>query len=296
MKYPVSTSNHLTYDFDYIIPLPDQIARIISCGFKYLDFNFAEGQGDLRFGLHHGDWEKWIDEIIATADSMGARFNQAHAVCYDGMKYNGMTSADIIELQKRSVIAASRMGIPWIVYHAIFTPDKNWEKINYEAFAPIAEISEKYGVGMAFENIPQIRRDIELSRTDCLIDFADSFKSEYVAIAWDVGHGFISDGAPDIITDPYYHLEKIGARLKATHIHDNLGASDDHLAPFEGIIDWGRVMQALCDIDYKHSFTFEAHNAVRRIPASRPDLIDEKIRYLHNLGEVLVSWDNGFKM
>lgn len=296
MKYPVSTSNHLTYDFDYVIPMTEQIARLINCGFKYLDFNFAEGQGDLRCPFLHSGWEKWIDGIADKAASMGASFNQAHAVCYDGLKYDGMTKRDIIELQKRSVVAAARLGIPWIVYHAIFTPDRDWYKINYEAFAPILEISKKYGVGMAFENIPQIRRDIELSHTDCLIDFADSFGDSLVGVAWDVGHGAIGDGQGDIITDPAYHLAKVGKRLKATHIHDNLGTSDDHLAPFEGTIDWDKVMRALSDIGYEHSFTFEAHNAVRRIPSGRPDLIDDKIRYLHRVGEVLVSWDNGFKM
>ncbi len=50
-------------------------------------------------------------------------------------------------------------------------------------------------------------------------------------------------------------------------------------------------MQALKDIGYEHSFTYEAHNAVRRIPACMQQVVDQTIRYMHELGESMVRWD-----
>ena len=95
----------------------------------------------------------------------------------------------------------------------------------------------------------------------------------------------------DIENDPYVNLKKIGRRLKATHVHDNCGKCDDHIAPFDGNINWERVMRALYEIDYKYSFTYEAHNAVVRIPKEAPLIADKKLRYLYELGVTLVSWD-----
>ena len=79
-------------------------------------------------------------------------------------------------------------------------------------------------------------------------------------------------------------------------MHDNSGLGDDHIAPFDGYINWDRVMRGLYDIGYKHSFTYEAHNAIIRIPRELPELADKKLKYLYELGVKLTSWDpeNGF--
>lgn len=293
MSYPVSTSVHFRFDENYQVPLEKEIERIIRCGFRFLDFNFLDWNSDRRSPFTGEHWESWITGCGETAAKNGAVFNQAHAPCHDGMRYDGMTDADFFELQVRAIKGCAMLGIPWMVYHPIYTDSPDWMRINHEIFDPLAEVSRKYGVGMALENTWISRQNVPLWRTENLIALADSFADPIVGICWDVGHCNMTAGRDDLkeYTDQYRELTKVGKRLKALHIHDNSGCRDDHIAPFDGNIDWDSVMRALRDIGYEHSFTYEAHNAVRRIPEG---LVDERIAYLHRLGETMVRWDGSF--
>jgi sugar phosphate isomerase/epimerase len=53
-----------------------------------------------------------------------------------------------------------------------------------------------------------------------------------------------------VYDNQYEPLLKLGHRLHCTHINDNLGDGDLHLAPFSGTVKWESVMKALRDINY----------------------------------------------
>lgn len=300
MRYPLSTSVHFFLDKDYKVSMADQVRRIAAVGFKYLDFNFLDWHSDLRSPLVGDNWLRWGLESAEAAAEYGAVFNQAHAPVYDGLKHEGCTFDDMTKYMERAIIICSELKIPQMVWHPMwFLPEgEDHIKKNYEIYAPLVEMSAKYGVGFAFENTPQTFRNTPLSNTDTLIEFVDGWKDKNVGICWDFGHGFITDEKKNIEQDPYVHLTKIGDRLKATHVHDNSGLGDDHIAPFDGYLNWDRVMRGLYDIGYNHSFTYEAHNAIVRIPKETRALADKKLRYLYELGVMLTSWDpeNGFAM
>jgi sugar phosphate isomerase/epimerase len=60
-----------------------------------------------------------------------------------------------------------------------------------------------------------------------------------------------------VYEDQYEPLLKLGHRLHCTHINDNLGADDLHLAPFSGTVKWESVIQALRDINYPGALNLE---------------------------------------
>ena len=41
-------------------------------------------------------------------------------------------------------------------------------------------------------------------------------------------------------------IETLSGLLVATHVHDNHGRRDEHLAPFEGTIDWPGAADRRC--------------------------------------------------
>jgi sugar phosphate isomerase/epimerase len=49
----------------------------------------------------------------------------------------------------------------------------------------------------------------------------------------------------------------IGDKLKAVHIHDNMGKEDEHLIPGDGIIDWNAFADALREIGYTGVISLE---------------------------------------
>ncbi len=297
MSYPVSTSIHLRFDTEYRISAADQAVRIAKCGFRRLDFNFLDWHGDARSPFLGDDWLSWGMEVGEAAARAGAEFNQAHAPVFGGKGPAGDFS--VRDLQLRAIEICSKLGIPWMVYHAINRKDDTIYDVNKAHFTSLLDACHKYNVGIAIENIWPVMEDVPISRTENLIRLVDYIGDPLVGICWDTGHcnvvgrsryawrgdaqGHLADSA-----DQYAQLLKVGKRLKALHIDDNGGLDDDHLEPFAGTIDWNSVMRGLRDIGYEHSFTFEAHNAVRRLPES---LVDRKIALLHDIGKQLVSWD-----
>ncbi|KJF65225.1 hypothetical protein RS75_24345 [Rhizobium nepotum 39/7] len=54
-------------------------------------------------------------------------------------------------------------------------------------------------------------------------------------------------------------VEQYGDRLITTHINDNFGATDDHLLPFDGRIDWEAVTRAIAATKYEAPLNLETH-------------------------------------
>ncbi|MBO4837042.1 MAG: sugar phosphate isomerase/epimerase, partial [Clostridia bacterium] len=93
------------------------------------------------------------------------------------------------------------------------------------------------------------------------------------------GHGNRScdDQIPSIM--------RLGNRIKALHINDNLGDTDLHTMPFLGSVPWENVMHALyvsgCDADLIYEI---------RINSCMPDpLMDLSARYCREVGEYLLT-------
>jgi sugar phosphate isomerase/epimerase len=56
-------------------------------------------------------------------------------------------------------------------------------------------------------------------------------------------------------------IETVSGLLVTTHVHDNRGKTDDHLAPFEGAIDWDAALMTLRKVGYEGTLLFEVAHA-----------------------------------
>ena len=55
-------------------------------------------------------------------------------------------------------------------------------------------------------------------------------------------------------------ITALGDRITAFHVHDNNGVTDQHLAPYMGILDWDDFVDALRAIRYDGTMCFETSN------------------------------------
>ena len=79
----------------------------------------------------------------------------------------------------------------------------------------------------------------------------------------------------------------MGHRLKAVHVQDNKGLSDEHLLPFHGNIDWKDAMAGLADIGYQGDLTYEIQNWGRFYPKELKHMV---AKYSIEVGKVLISY------
>lgn len=71
-----------------------------------------------------------------------------------------------------------------------------------------------------------------------------------VGVCFDTSHANIAGNL-------YSILEKYGDRIIAVHISDNKGLLDDHMLPFEGMIDWDNIMKHFAEKPYTGNFLLE---------------------------------------
>lgn len=98
-------------------------------------------------------------------------------------------------------------------------------EVGIERLKRMTKVAEELGVNIAVEN---------LYKYDELGYIFDHISSKNLGMCYDTGHeNFLTPGADFIL--------KYGDRLKACHIHDNDGKTDQHKTPFTGVIDWDNL-------------------------------------------------------
>ena len=273
------------------VPAVRAVERLADAGFRALDFNFVDWLFDGSPFVGEG-WDRWLGEVRRRADALGVRFSQAH-----GPIFNKFDDSDkgkrLTDLSHRSLEGAAILGLPCVVFEPE-TLAGAWDAAhithvkqrNLDWFGQLLPTAEKTGVGIALENTTDMHARARGSArwygaTPAeLIELTDAFGHRLVGNCWDTGHAQIQK------LDQGAALRALGGRLKATHIQDNDGVSDQHLLPFSGKVDWTAVLAALRDIGYAGDFTYEVHNSVRSLP---DPLRDSALRHAVRIGSDLLA-------
>jgi sugar phosphate isomerase/epimerase len=136
----------------------------------------------------------------------------------------------------------------------------------------LAAAAQPLGIRIAVEVIPN-----DLSRAESLTHLLEEdVEAENVGICLDTGHASLDDDVADAI-------EVVSGHLIAIDVHDNRGRADDHLVPFDGVIDWPSTVTTVQKVGYDGAMTFElsargsTKDALARTRAAR-DRIDGLMR------------------
>lgn len=111
-----------------------------------------------------------------------------------------------------------------------------------DALLPVAE---RVGVQIAVEVIPNA-----LSTARQLVRLIEEHDFTDLGICLDVGHARLQGDVVDA-------LETVAGYLVTTHLHDNRGRTDDHLLPFEGVIDWPELLIEFQKVGYDGTLLLE---------------------------------------
>lgn len=260
------------------LPYIDQMKHCLEVGFDVQGISLFHAMNPARCeDIIAEDWERRIDDLASEAAKLGVDFSVSHAPggvnpFIKELRPTEEALERYNEMMVRAIIMSSKLGIKWMSVHP-FSDNINCEydnevqlKTNYDYYAPFVEMGEKYGVGLAFENMARTNSLPMLKRRYCmnadeLCELTDYFKSDYVGITWDFGHARI------MMNDQREPLRKVGKRLKVTHVQDNKGDRDMHLIPFVGgNVQWEKIMPVLKEIGYEGDFTLEAGKYMRNVP------------------------------
>ena len=263
------------------------IDMVCEAGFRSIDIDLC----DLESPLLKKDNAQAIKEVKAHLDAFGAIAHQAHAPFPTGKDAYRIPEENVDELLRRSLEVAGALGISQVIFHPIRIYDSTMaqriEK-NRELLLPYGEYARKCGTRIAVENLfcQHKENKKKLTANACstgeeLAAMIDALNDNFVACL-DVGHaGLAGQSASEMI-------RALGKkRLHALHVHDNNYLEDQHLVPYHGDMDWGSIIDALAEIGYDDSFTFEAiPRYARTIPES---LCPSFLKDLYNVGTDFVQ-------
>ena len=289
----LSTTTTILSRNDPVAPRDNLFKAMQLCaeaGFTQLDLHFGT-QGQEGFPLAMDDWEAWIDSVALKAEQLHITFRQAHAFHYRTRESTGELNNRpwFEERMRRSIIAAERLGVQWLVQHpSDFNADPIYDfdkikKYNLEYWTPFVELANQHHVGVAFENLYQSgHHQRYCSDVNELIDFIDCYHGADVGACWDTGHAAVAGQRQG------ESIRKLGNRLKAMHIHDNhqQPKGDEHLMPYCGTLDWNEILCAGADVDYKGNFSFEVKEPTWSMP---PEMCGYMLRFLRRLGENMIA-------
>lgn len=257
----ILSTNHWGYKNH--IPNITEFELVKAAGFSDITIEFND-----KSILLSEDFEAKIKELKGILDSIGLTVSQTHLQGYPLLLGASVTDPETDRLIERSVIATAILDAPWGVFHprtcfdAVDDRKLNLEE-NIKYTAPILKAAEKYGVGIAVENIPTWR-DAPKNRFFSadyreLIDLVDAFDGNpYLGICWDTGHANLNMHCDD----QFEAIRQIGHRLKTTHIASNDGRYDDHMMPPAfGTVDCEKLAAVLKEIKYDGSICCELNGS-----------------------------------
>jgi len=207
------------------------------------------------------DEEDWADfrTLPARAREAGLMVENVHADFGQAGHIWEDTAAgqDVFEYYMMCVNDCGTFEIPTVVMHTGCGRDPlpPISEIGLERFARLIDRAEQLGVSIAVENqgAPE--------KTERAIAILESFDSPHLGMCYDSGHANIISSLGRGVE----MLERFGHRLKALHLHDNDGSSDQHRLPGDGNIDWPAVMGKIAGKGYQGATTLELGSAYKQL-------------------------------
>ena len=253
----------------------DAMARFKQNGITMCELGTEHGQQLLSRG----------EDVAATGrafrayiDSIGMAVPQGHL----WLQCRIVGNPQAVEILKRWIDLYDAIGIKNMVLHCDVydMPEKSVEEMHELNVAKLREIAACIAgrdFHICLENL--FRRGAE--HIDQLLSIIERTGSDRFAVTLDTGHLNMAR-----TTTQRAFILRAGDRLRAIHIADNEGESDQHLLPFgRGTVDFAEVIRALKETGYRGPLNFEVPGE-SRCPL---EMRDAKLRYIRDIYNYLIS-------
>ncbi len=259
----------------------DTTYRIIKeAGFDGVDVNLDHlySGGDIRARKRSAVFDAGEKEMLAAcrpwkdaAEKYGLENYQAHAP-FPSLLPPAGSDPDfndyILTCLEKTIRCSAYIGAKRLVIHPFFLglPDpltrEEERELNVRSYSRLIDAARKNDVIICLENMFSVFRGKIYGA--CCSDVADAcyYVDTLNAIAGEKRFGFCLDTGHILLAgkDVYDVMVQLGSRIEAFHVHDNNGVSDQHLAPYMGILDWNRFVKGLAATGFDKTMSFETFN------------------------------------
>ena len=243
----------------------DHLAEVAAQGFDAVEIIATRSHVD----YHDPDV---LDAVAGWLTREGLRLHSMHAPVmerFDGAWVNPLSIAATDDAARAQAVRetaaalelARRVPMSVLVVHpglqdSLLSPSvRNSRRAVLRSVEEIVALASPLGVRVALEVIPNA-----MSTAGALVAMIEELDMPDVGVCLDFGHAHLQGDVVEAI-------ETLSGVLIATHVHDNRGQRDEHLAPYEGTIDWAGALLALQKIGYDGTMMLELASAEPSAPA-----------------------------
>ncbi len=231
----------------YDAGIADSLRMIRDAGFTHVHWNPDAGSSY----VYAPSEIEHIAELFENAELKAKSLHAAHGLHYVSEKKSPHIDrrkdfTSNVEWRRRAGVdllinrieLAHRLGTDSVVLHVTLPPD--FDQMGpreaflaqvCRSFDDVRPFAEEKGVTIAVENLMD-RADLITALFDHLFE---RYPADFVGWCFDVGHAHVVDNRSLSFLRPFV------PRLVVTHLHDNFGATDDHLLPGDATIRWDEV-------------------------------------------------------
>jgi len=244
----------------------DHLVHIAAHGFEHLELVAIKSHFDYGSADAVRELAEWLSDTRLELHSVHAPTAEA-ARGTTRTGWLSLASGDEVRRQaalheaQAALAMARNIPFDFLVVHlgtpaaAQTGPGDNQRAAARQSAETLVEAASELGVRVAFEIIQN-----PLSSAEALVRFLeDDLDGLDAAICLDYGHGHLTGDLPDVI-------EAVSGHVGTTHLHDNDGRRDAHLAPYQGSIDWSVALMETQKIGYDGAYIFELAPATDPVP------------------------------
>ena len=280
-------------------------------GFDAIDWNLDHSAKatELISGSCRGKciFERPLEDILAyykeeldAIHANGLEITQAHAPFPPYAANDPELTGYVASITRNMIGFCDKVGCGNLVVHGInpvFDDNditlEDVREMNIRFYASLIPALLKSNVTVCLENLPVGRnRGMDKLEGICcdpqdaaeLIDTLNEMAGrEVFGLCLDTGHLNL------IRRDPRRYVAVLGRRIKATHLHDNNGFTDEHIVPFSGTMNWKHLCQALHEAGYSGDLSFETFLQTEHVLRFGEDLLLPWLKLIHACGEAFAK-------
>ena len=256
------------------------LKRLKALGYEGVDFCFHP------LVFVGGKEEKIIAEIKENLDKAGLVCSQVHLPFYD-LTLPSTCHDEWVEHQMKGAFKLMNvLDCKWGAWHPVSATECGHDrkvamKANREMLARHLETAEKYGVGIAVENI---FAPFFSSAVEDHIELIESMQSPLVGACWDFGHANLQVSERGRVED----FKMIADKIKILHVDDNHACEDRHLAPGFGNVQFHELLPILFRSGFDGFFNMECN-----IPLRNPEITDLYCEAMVHCAKILIEESGG---
>lgn len=244
--------------FYYDTEIEETVTHLADIGWRHIEFSCEH-----IARATEKDSENRLEALRELCESLGVEAWQLHSPLeLNVASFNTEKQRNDVEIALQWIEYCQVLEVPYMVTHPGgsqgYRSLKEKQKIlelNIDSFKKMGNFAEERGIKLAVENMLANQksggRRFPGEHIAELHEIIDAVGSSSIGICFDTSH------ANALNIDLVEAIYECGDLLWATHISDNDGSGDQHRLPYNGKIDWVKVVRALKTLNYRNLFDLE---------------------------------------